>query len=124
LGALGTEISFLRYLRETSSPVGDRVRAALGEQLGRDPSFVAFEGYDTVTVLAEVLRSHGVDRVRMAEAWPRVAVDGTRGRIQFSHGPGISVWQWRWPPVQIVDRDPLAPNRFRILHTHHGAAPA
>jgi len=49
------------------------------------------------------------------EAWPDVAVDGTRGRIRFSRTPGISVWQWAWPPVQVVDRDPAAPDRFRIL---------
>ena len=30
---------------------------------------------------------------------------------------GISVWQWAWAPVQVVDRDPMEPDRFRILHT-------
>jgi len=101
-------IPFLRYLPERLSPLGARVETALRERLARAPSFVAFEGYDTIAVLAEVLRGG---------SWPHVAVEGTRGRIRFSRTPGISVWQWAWPPVQVVDRDPAAPDRFRILLT-------
>ena len=67
-------------------------------------------------VLADVLRSHGAGRARTAGAWARVAVEGTRGQIRLSRTPGISVWQWAWPPVQVVDRDPADPDRFRILH--------
>lgn len=107
LGDEGAAIPFLRYLPERLSPLGARVETALRERLSEAPSFVAFEGYDTVAVLADVLRT--------AESWPRVAVEGTRGRIQFSRAPGISVWQWAWAPVQVVDRDPAEPDRFRIL---------
>ncbi|MEV6699638.1 ABC transporter substrate-binding protein [Streptomyces sp. NPDC051453] len=117
LGGDGTAIPFLRYLPERLSPLGARVGTALRERLGEAPSFVAFEGYDTVAVLADVLRSHGVDRARVAGSWPRIAVEGTRGRIRFSRTPGISVWQWAWTPVQVVDRDPAEPGRFRVLHT-------
>jgi hypothetical protein len=92
------------------------VETALRERLAAAPSFVAFEGYDTIVVLAEALRSAGQDRARMAESWPRVNVEGSRGRIRFSREPEISVWQWAWPPVQVVDRDPAAPDRFRLLH--------
>jgi ABC-type branched-subunit amino acid transport system substrate-binding protein len=116
LGDGGAAIPFLRYLPERLSPLGARVEQGLSESLSAAPSFVAFEGYDTVTVLAEVLRSHGTDRARTAESWPHVAVEGTRGQIQFSRMPGVSVWQWAWPPIQVVDRDPLDPSRFRILH--------
>ncbi|WP_369171170.1 ABC transporter substrate-binding protein [Streptomyces sp. R28] len=116
LGDDSAAIPFLRYLPERLTPLGARVEAALREQLAEAPSFVAFEGYDTVAVLADVLRSHGADRARTAESWPRVAVEGTRGQIQFSRTPGISVWQWAWAPVQVVDRDPAEPDRFRILH--------
>jgi len=112
----GAAIPFLRYMPERLNPLGVRVEAALREQLAQAPSFVAFEGYDTVAVLADVLRSHGTDRARIAESWPRVAVEGTRGQIQFSRTPGISVWQWAWAPVQVVDRDPAAADRLRILH--------
>ena len=117
LGDDGSAVPFLRYLPERLSPLGVRVDTALRERLGEAPSFVAFEGYDTVAVLADVLRSHGVDRARIAESWPRVAVEGTRGQIRFSRTPGISVWQWAWTSVQVVDRDPAEPDRFRVLHT-------
>jgi ABC-type branched-subunit amino acid transport system substrate-binding protein len=116
LGDDGAAIPFLRYLPERLGPLGARVETALRERLAEAPSFVAFEGYDTLAVLAEVLRSHGADRARIAESWPRVAVEGTRGQIRFSRTPGIHVWQWAWPPVQVVDRDPARPDRLRILH--------
>ena len=109
-------VPFLRYLPERLSPLGARVETALRGRLAEAPSFVAFEGYDTVVVLAHMLRSHGSDRARIAESWPRVTVEGTRGQIQFSRPPGISVWQWTWPPTQVVDRDPAKPDRFRVLH--------
>ncbi|MDT3396182.1 ABC transporter substrate-binding protein [Streptomyces sp. B1866] len=118
LGGDGAAIPFLRYLPERLSPLGARVGAALRERLAEAPSFVAFEGYDTVAVLADVLRAHGADRARTAASWPRVAVEGTRGRIRFSRTPGIGVWQWAWAPVQVVDRDPADPDRFRILRRH------
>jgi ABC-type branched-subunit amino acid transport system substrate-binding protein len=115
LGEDGAAIPFLRYLPGQFGPLGARVEAALRERLGEAPSFVAFEGYDTVAVLADVLCSQGADRVGIAESWSRVAVEGTRGTIRFSRTPGISVWQWAWAPVQVVDRDPAAPDRFRVL---------
>ncbi|MFD4241021.1 ABC transporter substrate-binding protein [Streptomyces sp. NPDC058525] len=116
LGEDGAAIPFLRYLPEHLGPLGARVAAALRERLAEAPSFVAFEGYDTIAVLAEVLRSHGTDRARIAGSWPQVAVEGTRGQIRFSRPPGIGVRQWAWPPVQVVDRDPADPDRFRVLH--------
>ncbi|MFF5125894.1 ABC transporter substrate-binding protein [Streptomyces syringium] len=116
LGGDGAGVPFLRYLPERLSPLGARVGKALRERLGEAPSFVAFEGYDTVAVLADVLRSQGADRTRIAESWPSVAVVGTRGEIQFSRTPGISVWQWAGTPIQVVDRDPADPDRLRILH--------
>jgi ABC-type branched-subunit amino acid transport system substrate-binding protein len=116
LGRDGAAIPFLRYLPERLGPHGARVETALREALAGAPSFVAFEGYDTIAVLAEILRSHGADRARIAGSWPRVAVEGTRGRIQFSRTPGTTVWQWAQAPVQVADRDPAQPDRFRIRH--------
>jgi hypothetical protein len=104
LGRDGAAIPFLRYLPERLSPLGARVL----ERLPAAPSFVAFEGYDTIVALAELLRA---DRT-----WPEVAVEGTRGRIAFSRPPGSPVWQWAGAPVQVVDRDPADPGRFRVLH--------
>jgi ABC-type branched-subunit amino acid transport system substrate-binding protein len=105
--ALGAGIPFLRYLPERLGPLGARVGTALREHLAEAPSFVAFEGYDTIAVLAQ--------RLRAQNSWPQVAVDGTRGRIRFSRPPGSSVWQWAWPPIQVVERDPADPDRFRVL---------
>ena len=116
LGEDGVAIPFLRYLPERLSPLGSRVGTALREVLAEAPSFVAFEGYDTVTVLAELLRHHGADRARIAEAWASVAVEGTRGQIRFCRTPGVSVWQWAWPPIQVVARDPAQPGGFKVLH--------
>ncbi|MFE6872566.1 ABC transporter substrate-binding protein [Kitasatospora sp. NPDC057692] len=110
LGGDGAAIPFLRYLPARLGPLGARVGTALRERLAEAPSFVAFEGYDTIAVLAELLRSPGAD-------WDRVAVDGTRGRVRFSRAPGIGVRQWVWPPVQVVDRDPADLDNFRTLHT-------
>ncbi|MGW6568919.1 ABC transporter substrate-binding protein [Streptomyces sp. NPDC054975] len=117
LGEGGAGIPFLRYLPERLGPLGERVGKELGDRLGEAPSFVAFEGWDAVTVLAEVLRSSGPDRAAIARSWPHVTVEGTRGPIRFSRTPGISVWQWAWAPIGVVDRDPSEPDRFRILHT-------
>ncbi|MFI8101060.1 ABC transporter substrate-binding protein [Streptomyces sp. NPDC086023] len=119
LGGDGAGIPFLRYLPERLGPLGERAGAALRTRLGGAPSFVAFEGYDAVTVLASVLRAHGTDRARIAAAWPAVDVEGTRGRITFSRTPGTGVWQWVRPPVQVVDRDPAGSGAdgFRVLHT-------
>ncbi|QSS89423.1 ABC transporter substrate-binding protein [Streptomyces sp. M54] len=116
LGEDGAGVPFLRYLPERLGPLGERVGKELRERLGEAPSFVAFEGWDTVAVLAAVLRSHGTDRAAVAASWPRVAVEGTRGPIRFSRTPGIGVWQWAWAPVHVVDRDPVEPDRLRILH--------
>jgi ABC-type branched-subunit amino acid transport system substrate-binding protein len=117
LGDDSAEIPFLRYLPERLSSLGLRVETALHERLGEAPSFVAFEGYDTIAVLADMLRSSGTDRTRIAPSWARVAVEGTRGQIQFSRIPGIHVWQWAWAPVQVADRDPAKPDRFRVRHS-------
>ncbi|MFG2825438.1 ABC transporter substrate-binding protein [Kitasatospora sp. NPDC048365] len=117
LGEDGAGIPFLRYLPERFTPLGARVGQALRERLGEPPSFVAFEGYDTVAVLAELLRLHGPERARTDAGWADVAVDGTRGPIGFSLAPGIGVWQWVWPPVQVADRDPDDPDRIRVLRT-------
>lgn len=117
LGEDAAGVPFLRYLPERLSPLGARVETVLRERLGGTPSFVAFEGYDTVAVLAELLRAHGTERTRIAESWPGVAVDGTRGLIRFTRTPGISVWQWDGGPIQVVDRDPADPGNLRVLHT-------
>lgn len=117
LGVDGAAIPFLRYLPENLDTLGKHVETMLRQRLNEVPSFVAFEGYDTIAVLAAMLRSQGLDRERIAEFWPHVAVEGTRGRIQFSRAHGIGVWQWTWASIQVVDRDPAEPDRFRLLYS-------
>jgi ABC-type branched-subunit amino acid transport system substrate-binding protein len=72
LGDEGRAIPFLRYLPEHLSPLGARVAVAIRERLGEAPSFVAYEGYDTILVLADLLRSHSSGRVWSASFWSRV----------------------------------------------------
>ncbi|MFD4373694.1 ABC transporter substrate-binding protein [Streptomyces sp. NPDC058486] len=117
LGDEGSGIPFLRYLPAQPTALGAQVEAALRDRLAAAPSFVAFEGHDTITVLAETLRAHGTDRDAVAESWPHVVVEGTRGKIRFTRPPGSPVWQWAHPPIQVTDRDPAAPTRLRTLHT-------
>ncbi|MGJ5893036.1 amino acid ABC transporter substrate-binding protein [Streptomyces sp. V2] len=117
LGTDGTGIPFLRYLPDRLTPLGTRVDTTLRERLGVPPSFVAHEGYDTITVLAALLRTHGPDAPHLTASWPHITIDGTRGRIRFSHAPATGIWQWPDPPLQITDRDPADPHHFRTLRT-------
>jgi ABC-type branched-subunit amino acid transport system substrate-binding protein len=111
LGAAGAGIPFLRYLPRELTPLGGRVEQALRQLLPGEPSFVAYEGYDTVTALAAGLGTAA------AHPWDGVDVPGTRGRIRFARTSDSPVRQWTAPPLQIADRDPAAPDRFRVLRT-------
>lgn len=93
-------IPFLRYLPAALTPLGTHVEAAL-----HSPSFVAFEGYDTILTLTAFLRGN---------PWPAITLEGTRARITFTES---TVWQWPTPPIQIADRDPADPTTVRVLHT-------
>ena len=87
LGPDGAGIPFLRYLPDQLEPLGQRVGSALRGRLDAPPSFVAFEGYDTITVLNQLLRST-TDREHLAESWAaRRFVD--RVIIAFMQLPGF-----------------------------------
>ena len=124
LGAAGAGVPFLRYLPERLAPLGRRVESELRTELSAEPSFVAFEGYDTVRALAAIVENTGADRAKLAPSWSSMSVQGTRGLITFVRAPGIDNWQWAWPPVQVADRDPDDLDRFRVLtqfdHSHNG----
>lgn len=122
LGDDGAAVPFLRYQAQRLSPLRARVETALRERLAGRPSFVAFEGYDTIAVLADVLCFHSADAAPPVGLWQRVAVEGTRGRIQFSRTPDMTVWQWASAPIQVVDRDPANPDRLRMLGAATGSA--
>ena len=117
LGADGAGVPFLRYRPDRLTALGARVEAALEERLGEPPCFVAFEGYDAIATIAELVRAHGTGPAGIAGGWPGVAIEGTRGRVRFSRPPGSPVWQWAWPPIQVVARDPARHDRFQVLHS-------
>lgn len=114
LGADGASIPFLRYLPEALTPLGSSVATALHEVLHGEPSFVAYEGYDTLATLAAIFASAGTEPAAVSDAWPKVAVDGTRGLITFSRSSS-SVWQWENAPLQVAARDPVDLSRFNVL---------
>lgn len=117
LEGAGAAVPFLRYLPERLTALGAQAAAALQRKLHAAPSFVAFEGYDTIAVLAEAIRHGGSSRASIRSSWPHLAVEGTRGVIRFSKAPGIPTWQWAWPTVQVVDRHPQAVQTFRVLRS-------
>ncbi|MBZ9929581.1 ABC transporter substrate-binding protein [Mesorhizobium sp. BR1-1-5] len=113
LGKDSAAIPFLRYRPGHLNPLGSRVERALRETLGEAPSFVALEGYDTILVLAQAIRTCGTDRNSIAESWPHIEVAGTRGHIQFFRTPATTVWQWTGAPIQIAERTPGNLAQFR-----------
>ena len=115
LGDHGADVPYLRYLPARLDPLGTRVTEQLTRALGENPSFVALEGYDSVRVVAEALRTAGLERRRVIEALPGLRVTGTRGTIAFARGSG-PVLQWSSPPVQVVaHRDPRRPHEATVL---------
>ena len=74
------------------------------KQYGREPTFVAFEGYDSVLVLARAFEDAGTTEPReVRDALRRVELEGTRGTIRFStERAGVVHQQWKWPPVCVV----------------------
>jgi ABC-type branched-subunit amino acid transport system substrate-binding protein len=116
LGEDGADVPFLRYLPAQPLSLGALVAERLARILGGSPSFVAFEGYDSVLVVAEALRAGGPDRPGVIGALRGLRVAGTRGTISFSRGSG-AVLQWTWPPVQVAARrDPQRPHEISVLH--------
>lgn len=104
LGGDGLGVPFLRYMPDRLGAEGQMIERRLTEILGEAPSFAAFEAYDAISVVAAALRAGGRDRAALAASLGGLTVAGSRGQINFTQVPGISVWQWAWPPIQIVAR--------------------
>ncbi|MBB4062869.1 ABC transporter substrate-binding protein [Gellertiella hungarica] len=115
LGAGAAGIPFLRYLPPATAGKGVAIAARLSARLGGTPSFVALEGYDAMLVLADALRQAGLDRARVPLCWPKVQIEGSRGDIVLSRADEDTVWQWASAPVEIAERDPADPERFRTV---------
>lgn len=117
LGGDGADVPFLQYLPSQLGSVGSLVAEQLARIVGESPSFVAFEGYDSVQVVAEALRIGGPDRLRVIEALSSLQAPGTRGTITFSRGGSGAVLQWTWPPVQIAAHcNPERPQEISVLY--------
>ncbi|MGH7362381.1 MAG: ABC transporter substrate-binding protein [Candidatus Methylomirabilales bacterium] len=100
-----TNVPFLAYARpQELAPEGHRVSERFEWEYGREPTFVAFEGYDSVLALARAIDAAGsTDPTQVCEALRRVEIGATRGTVAFSTEPeGVVHQQWRWPPVCVV----------------------
>jgi len=95
-------LSYARPARPTSN--GKRISMEFNTQYGREPTFVAFEGYDSVLVLARAFEDAGTTEPSdVCDALRRMELEGTRGTIKFStEREGVVHQQWKWPPVCVV----------------------
>jgi ABC-type branched-subunit amino acid transport system substrate-binding protein len=112
-GEHGATASFLSYqLPGRLTQKGWQAAAAFYERQGREPSFVALEGYDTIAVLAHALeRTPDLSAESICAALRAVAAPGARGVVRFAVEPeGAVHHQWAWPPVCVAARgDPGRP---------------
>jgi len=71
---------------------------------GREPTFVALEGYDSVLAVARAIEAAaGTDPSQVCGALRRLEIGGTRGPIAFAtQSEGVVHQQWRWPPVCVA----------------------
>jgi len=100
-----TNVPFLAYARpQELAPEGHRLSERFEREHGREPTFVAFEGYDSVLALARAIdAARTTDPAQVCDVLRRVEVGGTRGAVAFSTEPeGVVHQQWRWPPVGVV----------------------
>jgi ABC-type branched-subunit amino acid transport system substrate-binding protein len=98
------QVPFLSYSPSRPKEEGQRMARKFNQRFGREPTFVACEGYDSVLVLAQAFVNAGsIEPAAVCGALRKLAVSGTRGTIQFSTEPdGVVHQQWKWPPVRVV----------------------
>jgi len=105
VGTDAIQVPFLSYTRPARPTAnGKRISTDFKQQYGREPTFVAFEGYDSVLVLARAFEDAGTtEPSNVSEALRRMELEGTRGTIRFStEREGVVHQQWKWPPVCVV----------------------
>lgn len=104
-GVDAVRIPFLSYVRPVDlTRAGEQMSAEFEREHGREPTFVALEGYDSTLVLAHAFDDAGTtEPAKVRDALRRIRVAGTRGTIAFSTEPaGVVHQQWKWPPVCVV----------------------
>lgn len=104
-GTDAIQVPFLSYTRpDRPTGNGKRISMDFKKQYGREPTFVAFEGYDSVLVLARAFEDAGTtEPPNVCEALRHMELEGTRGTIKFStEREGVVHQQWKWPPVCVV----------------------
>jgi ABC-type branched-subunit amino acid transport system substrate-binding protein len=100
-----TIIPFLSYVRwDGLTPFGKRAVREFEKQFGRQPTFVALEGYDSVLSLGRAFAEAGsTGPANACDALRQIHFEGTRGTIKFSTEPaGLVHQQWKWPPVCVA----------------------
>jgi Periplasmic binding protein len=98
-------VPFLSYQRPGElSDVGKRMAAAFELRHGREPSFVALEGYDAALAVIRAAESiDGLGAPAIRESLRTHGFEGTRGTVRFSTRPsGVIHQQWAFPPVVVV----------------------
>jgi ABC-type branched-subunit amino acid transport system substrate-binding protein len=108
VGQVPADVPFLCYLIPSGlAPKGREFLAAYRQHLGRDPSFVAYEAYDSVLTFAEAARQAGTtDGDQLAQALRKVSVDGTRSMISFeTDDEGVVHQQCQSGPLCVAAHD-------------------
>jgi hypothetical protein len=103
-GTDAIQVPFLSYTPARPTANGKRISMDFKKQYSREPTFVAFEGHDSVLVLARAFEDAGTtESPNVCDALRRVELEGTRGTIKFStEHDGVVHQQWKWPPVCVV----------------------
>ncbi len=104
-GTDAVQVPFLSYTRPGHlTSQGKQMSPEFEKRHGREPTFVALEGYDAILVLAHAFEDAGTtEPTKIRDALRRIELEGTRSTIRFSTEPtGVVHQQWRWPPVCVV----------------------
>lgn len=104
-GTDAAQIPFLSYARaDRLTSRGEEMSVKFENRYGREPTFVALEGYDSILALGRAFEDAvSTEPARVRDALCRIEPEGTRGTIRFSTEPaGVVHQQWKWPPVYVA----------------------
>jgi ABC-type branched-subunit amino acid transport system substrate-binding protein len=103
----GVNVPFLSYqVPGRLTQIGNKASTTFQERHGREPSFIALEGYDAIAVTAAALKqAPRLDAESICRCLRVTETPGTRGLVRFSTEPdGVVHQQWAWPPVCVAAR--------------------